>query len=66
MYQVNSGVYQHYVQFLPSINDCVSMQFKSKWTGANNPDELQNKFQIILTKQEMINLGKQLIEQGSK
>lgn len=66
MYQINNGVYVYYADFLPSINDSVSLQFKTKWSGANDPDELQNKFQIILTKQEMINLGKQLIEQGSK
>ena len=66
MYQINDGVYQHFAEFLPSIDNCISMQIKTKWTGANDPDEFQNKFQIILSKEEMINLGKQLIEQANK
>lgn len=66
LYQINEGVYQHFIEFTPSIDNCISMQVKTKWTGATDPDALQNKFHIILSKEEMINLGKQLIERASK
>jgi hypothetical protein len=66
IYQVNEGVYQHFVEFTPTINDCISLQIKTRWVGANDPAALQNKFHIILSKEEMINLGKQLIERASK
>jgi hypothetical protein len=66
LYQVNDGVYQHFIEFTPSIDDCVSMLIKTKWTGAHDPDALQNKFHFILSKEDMKNLGKQLIEQASK
>lgn len=66
LYQINEGVYQHFIEFTPSIDDCVSMQIKTKWTGANDPDALQNKFHIILSREEMINLGNQLIERANK
>jgi hypothetical protein len=66
LYQINGGIYQHFVEFTPSINDCISVQIKTKWTEAKNPETLENKFHIILSKEDMINLGKQLIEQATK
>lgn len=66
MYQINNGEYQHFAEFLPSIDNCVSLQFKTKWANAKNPDDYQNKFQLILSKEDMIKLGKQLIEQASE
>jgi len=66
LYKINEGVYEHYIEFTPSIDNCISMQIKTKWTGANDPDQLHNKFQIILSKEDMINLGNQLIERATK
>lgn len=64
MYQINRGTYVHYIEFTPSIDNCVSLQIKTHWTD-NLPYDIQNKFHVILTKQEMIDLGNQLIERAT-
>ena len=66
LYQINKGDYQYFIEFTPSTDDCTSLQIKSKWTEAKDSDALQNKFHIILSREEMINLGKQLIERAAK
>ena len=65
-YQITKDGYGIWMEALPSINNAVALSFKSQWVGAKDPNELQNKFQMILTKSEIDRLIEVLIEQGNK
>lgn len=65
-YKINEGVYVYWVSSGPSIPDTdVSITFQTQSLGASSPDELQNKFQMILSKDDLIKLGTHLIELGA-
>jgi hypothetical protein len=65
-YQVNTGSCTYWVDSGPSIPDTdVSITFKTQFDGASDPSELQNKFQMILNKDDLVRLGTHLIELGA-
>lgn len=57
-HQITKQAYGLWVEVIPTINGTTSFQFQTTWEGANDPNELHNKFQMILSQDEI----KRLIE----
>lgn len=64
LYQINKGPFTHHVECIPTVEDKVMVQFLTQWNNAKIPEEMQMKHQMILSKQDLIDLGKELIKQG--
>lgn len=63
-YEINDEMYTYIANFRPLPNDYVTVTFYTRWAGAQNPTEIQKKFQMTIRKQDVYNLGHALIEQG--
>lgn len=52
-YQITKRAYSLWVEVIPTTDNNVSFQFQTAWSGAKDPNELQNKFQMILSPDEI-------------
>lgn len=65
-FQINGGVYEHWVEFRDSVPNDVSVQFIARYIGDGETAEALRKFQMILSKDDLIRLGSEFIRQGQQ
>jgi hypothetical protein len=66
-YKINNGCHVYRVVDIPSIPDTdVCLKFQSQGLNTEHPELTQEKFQMIISKDDLVRLGTHLIELGAK